>query len=759
MEYTLNNCPISRGHLSTDGGDSWTYLNSFPVGFLTIDPDSPSTIYAGQRGSLGLHRSQDGGDTWTQLNDSRYGFGGLVIDPDIPSTLYGSTFNGVSRSLDGGETWLPIGTGLPERTVSSLAIDPLMPSVLYASSAGSVFTLLIDRDSDGVSDTVEDASPLGGDGNGDGIADRNQGHIASLANTTDGEFVTLASPEGMSLSTATATKAPSASRPTGVHFPVGFFGFGLHDLEPGATTTTTLSLPREMSLNSYYKFGPTPDDPTPHWYRFLFDGTTGAEVFSHRIVLHFVDGERGDDDLEANGEIVDVGGPGNQQPLILPYYRQEAGRFTGFAVSNYSPRSATIQYRTYETTGDPAVLSNNPAEFELDEATQLARQGHEIFGNSESSEQLGWVELSTDNPELGSFFQFGSLSLSQLDGSVAFTEPAKKLYLTRVVEGPEAFRGQSATTFVSVVNPNDQPIAVELRLRTEAEGEPVLMEQNRQLATKGFLYETVTQIFGESDTTSTGYVEIEVTEGAGAVAFELIQLADTETVIGLNASFSNRGIESFSAQLASLSDLFTNLNVINTSRGQREVTFTAIGPDGEEATAPVTRVLQSGEQLSQDAVSLLGLDTLTDFVGSLRVVSNGYGIVGDVIFGDSLNYEYAASLPLQTQTFTEAVFSQVANLPGFFTGLAIYNLNPEDAQITIEVISADGAQVGASNQLLAAGQRLSALVPELVPASEGQAGGYVRIRSDRPLIAQQLFGATGPGGIALLSSVPPTVVR
>jgi cyclophilin family peptidyl-prolyl cis-trans isomerase len=53
----------------------------------------------------------------------------------------------------------------------------------------------------------------------------------------------------------------------------------------------------------YYAFGPTPDDPSLHWYDFAFDGVTGAEIKSDRIVLHFVDGERGDNDRTADGKI------------------------------------------------------------------------------------------------------------------------------------------------------------------------------------------------------------------------------------------------------------------------------------------------------------------------------------------------------------------------------------------------------------------------------------------------------------------------
>jgi len=65
-----------------------------------------------------------------------------------------------------------------------------------------------------------------------------------------------------------------------------------------------------QAVNTYYAFGPTPDDPTDHWYPFMYDGQTGAVIYSDRIVVHYVDGQRGDTDLTANGEIRDPAAPG-----------------------------------------------------------------------------------------------------------------------------------------------------------------------------------------------------------------------------------------------------------------------------------------------------------------------------------------------------------------------------------------------------------------------------------------------------------------
>ena len=145
------------------------------------------------------------------------------------------------------------------------------------------------------------------DGNRDGVPDAWQPQVASVDNAADGRPVTVASLPGTQLMGLTA--APASGLPPGVALPLGLFSFRVEGLGAGDDTTVTVHLPPGVGLGTYHKFGPTPDDPTPHWYDFSFDGTTGALLLRDRVVLHFVDGARGDDDLTADGVIVDDGGP------------------------------------------------------------------------------------------------------------------------------------------------------------------------------------------------------------------------------------------------------------------------------------------------------------------------------------------------------------------------------------------------------------------------------------------------------------------
>ena len=167
-----------------------------------------------------------------------------------------------------------------------------------------------DLDTDGVDNSIEDAAPNGGDGNNDGTADSEQAHVASLPSAVTGEYVSLISAQGTSLVSVKAVENPSPmDLPPGVVFPLGLFEFSVQGLAPGSATTVELLLPDGLAIDSYYKFGPTPSNGTDHWYDFAWDDLTGVEIFEGKLDLHFIDGSRGDDDLAANGTVIEPGGP------------------------------------------------------------------------------------------------------------------------------------------------------------------------------------------------------------------------------------------------------------------------------------------------------------------------------------------------------------------------------------------------------------------------------------------------------------------
>jgi hypothetical protein len=105
-----------------------------------------------------------------------------------------------------------------------------------------------------------------------------------------------------------SAKSPAAAPPAGVTFPEGLLDFVLLACD-GSPVTFTVTYPNALPSGLvYWKYGPTSSDASPHWYQ--LPATFGASTATFTIT----DGGLGDDDLAANGTIVDQGGPGTPGP-------------------------------------------------------------------------------------------------------------------------------------------------------------------------------------------------------------------------------------------------------------------------------------------------------------------------------------------------------------------------------------------------------------------------------------------------------------
>jgi hypothetical protein len=109
---------------------------------------------------------------------------------------------------------------------------------------------------------------------------------------------------GEYLAISGGTDSPSVSPPPGLVFPHGLVAFVVGGCAPGSTINIELSLPTPVPPGiMYWKFGSTPDNGIPHWY------SIPVSVQGSKISFSIVDGKVGDDDLTANGTVIDAGGP------------------------------------------------------------------------------------------------------------------------------------------------------------------------------------------------------------------------------------------------------------------------------------------------------------------------------------------------------------------------------------------------------------------------------------------------------------------
>jgi uncharacterized repeat protein (TIGR01451 family) len=149
---------------------------------------------------------------------------------------------------------------------------------------------------------------------------------ASTAATSASRSVTASSPTGGGSITATFTgggatcsfstaqfipvtghsrSPPAGSAPADVIFPYGLFDFTTTGCTPGSTLAFTIVYPTALARETvYYKYGPTPAQAAPGWY------VLPSTVSGSTVTFSITDGGLGDDDLTANGTVVDQGGPG-----------------------------------------------------------------------------------------------------------------------------------------------------------------------------------------------------------------------------------------------------------------------------------------------------------------------------------------------------------------------------------------------------------------------------------------------------------------
>jgi len=93
--------------------------------------------------------------------------------------------------------------------------------------------------------------------------------------------------------------------PPGLAFPFGLFDFNAVGCTIGGAIQIQIVYSEALPVGTqYWKWGPTPGNAVAHWYVM-----PGSIVSGGTVTFSIVDGSFGDDDLTANGTIVDQGGP------------------------------------------------------------------------------------------------------------------------------------------------------------------------------------------------------------------------------------------------------------------------------------------------------------------------------------------------------------------------------------------------------------------------------------------------------------------
>jgi hypothetical protein len=469
----------------------------------------------------------------------------------------------------------------------------------------------------------------------------------------------------------------------------------------------------------------------------------------------------GDQQVSSTGGIVITPRSLPATTLYFPYLLTSSVRYTGIALANAEPDTpATVRISARDPAGEmlwdaDAII---PADWTLPGGAQAARLERQIFNLPLLSYQSGSVTVESDSSNLQGFFLTGDIDGNLLDGAEAFTRGYRQLYFVDILQNP------NTSTEIHLMNIRDIPTVVDLWLGDQ-NGGTLKGPIKRTIPPGGKIGESVAALFGYSGELHSAHIKAAAADDALA-GFCLISHGPSvrpEAIFGLNAlPQENAASVLFSPQLA-VGDLGlhyeTRLNVVNVGEAKTTVTVALLDELGQPLVAATKSAdLVPGAHFSLDVRNLFGLN---NGQGYIKVTaSEGAKLLGNVLFGDGdptgSRLKFGAALPLFSSGATSFLFAHLAQGMGYYTGVAFLAL--EDAKVTVEAFAGDGATKGSPARFsLAAGQRLVSLLKGLIPETDGEIGGYVKVTSDKPLIGFELFGTTD--GRVLAAVAPQRLLK
>ena len=443
--------------------------------------------------------------------------------------------------------------------------------------------------------------------------------------------------------------------------------------------------------------------------------------------------------------------------LAFPFQARQSGIYTGIAITNPLKYRVNVELTAYDTKG--AVIAGqgitNPISLTMPRRGQISQLATELFGAGFNASTAGTIRVVGKTPVLVGFYLSGNDDGTKLDGATAEIDPIYSWVWPLVFHNAPA-----PSNSYEFFNPGTSVAKAQLEL-FDSNGRSVA-KGSQNVAAGGTEIRAFEDVFRGIDLASFegGYVR-----GSSNVPLSVRQTfgnALESNVLAGQLSIQKQTY--YLAHFASGGGYDSTVSFVNSDRFViADITLTAVDEAGaafEMSENPVAISIQPGQQWTGTIADLfpgLGGSLTTGYVkvdvkpylvGSFPAVPL---LTGSVRFSSADGYGSAA-LPLFIPPASEFIFSHVVQAQGYYTGVAMMNPNPDAAQFTLEVFKKDGVFVGSYAGLLKPGEKISRLLHQLVPASGGQVGGYVRVQSDLPVVGFSLFG-TDDG--RSLSAIPP----
>ena len=398
---------------------------------------------------------------------------------------------------------------------------------------------------------------------------------------------------------------------------------------------------------------------------------------------------------------------------------------TGFAVVNSSASDATATFSLFGADGSALSTSQQPVR----KGGQIAKLGSQLFGASAS----GWVQVTSATTGIQGFWFAGDL-VTFGDGAEPATS-ASELVLPVIAPSSE----------IHIANTGTVPETIVMDLLS-GDGLDVDERFVQQIPPRGFFKANTAAIFPKADLTQATHMRLK----CGCAGNPFAALVVTRNFIAAPSSVVLNAVPvSTSTSVITFPHLVDGaqgnanwksvVSVTNLSATPNDVTIVFTADNG--TTQTVQRTIQPNGTIREMAGDMFGFTTGFQS-GWVRVSSASLPITGFLAYAETVGAGVTA-VSAQVDAQPNLLFAQIADLPPWWTGLALLNPGQKPASVEIFAMNPDGSLIGNASARfsLAAGSKVAKLLSEWVPATQNRSsdGGFIFVRSDLPLFGIELF--------------------
>jgi hypothetical protein len=400
---------------------------------------------------------------------------------------------------------------------------------------------------------------------------------------------------------------------------------------------------------------------------------------------------------------------------------------TGFALVNPSSTSAAVTFSLYPQNGGTPQQVSRP----IPARGQMARLAKELFPDAPTG---GWVQATSATPGLQGFWFGGDLS-TFADGAEAAVS-SNELVLPFIAPQSE----------INIINTGDSDVTVLMHLLGEDGGDLWHDPYPKKIPAKGFFKADVSTLAGTDDFSAARHMRIEcgcpdASYAAAIVARDFIAGPSWAVANAIPASQSALAVyfphvvdgAQGSANWRSV------LGLTNLSKSQNDVTITFTSENGTLLRS-VQRMLPPNGGVRSNTRDF-GVLPAGFQNGWIRVTStSGSPVTGFVAYAET-NAGGVAVVPPQTEAQRGFLFSHIADLVPWYTGLALLNPNSVAANVDVFALNPNGTLIGRAALPLQPGAKTAKLLSELIPQTQSRPsdGGFIFVQSSEPLFAIELF--------------------